>query len=635
VEGTQVVSGYGISGYTEDSGATDAALVWDVASGIIADEDIQTTTAALDGSVDGYTILYRSGANGDWLIDTGNTLPLKHAANQVQYNQWTGATWQLTGVTEDNFVNYWVFAVPGLPGQPQIVTIAGQGIYPTEDAASAVNIATLSWGTFPFQEAAPLYQVILRYNATAPSAYANTPRAAIVRVTRLVGSRVTITQAAQTDHGALTGLADDDHTQYYLVNGTRGAVANFTSGTISGITDLAVADGGTGASDAATARTNLDAQQADATLTSIAALGTAADRYLYTTGVDTWAEGAITTAGRNLLDDADAAAQRSTLGLGTMATQAANNVNIDGGTIDGTAVNATTLSASGVTNLDAGTVAAPGLILESETGTGLYRIGANNHGYAVSGAKVLDISSTGLGVTGSVTATGATPDVKVVASTTTGTTIGNKGCRLVLQSDTATVGNGGEVVWMASGDTDTERWAAISGHITGNDAGGADGKLIIGVKGSSAATSILGICEISSTGLAVTGSVTPSAGVYLGGSAATNLLDDYEEGTWTPTLNNFGGTNLTASGTYTKIGRMVMLTFSVSSSDSNLALTQGTSTITNLPFAPSVESAVSWWSSNTSVSLGNYYQSGGTIYTPAYSATGSTLGFSATYVTAA
>jgi hypothetical protein len=81
-------------------------------------------------------------------------------------------------------------------------------------------------------------------------------------------------------------------------------------------------------------------------------------------------------------------------------------VDIDGGTIDGTAVNATTLSASGVTNLDAGTVAAPGLILESETGTGLYRIGANNHGYAVSGAKVLDISSTGLGVTGSVTTTG-------------------------------------------------------------------------------------------------------------------------------------------------------------------------------------------------------------------------------------
>ena len=56
-------------------------------------------------------------------------------------------------------------------------------------------------------------------------------------------------------------------------------------------------------------------QGLDATLTSLAALGTAADRYAYTTGVDTWAEGTITAAGRALLDDADAAAQRATLGL--------------------------------------------------------------------------------------------------------------------------------------------------------------------------------------------------------------------------------------------------------------------------------------------------------------------------------
>lgn len=65
----------------------------------------------------------------------------------------------------------------------------------------------------------------------------------------------------------------------------------------------------------------------------------------------------------------------------------------------------TTLTASAATNLDAGTVSAPGLYLEGETGTGLYRIGANNHGYAVSGAKVLDIASTGLSVTGTTSTT--------------------------------------------------------------------------------------------------------------------------------------------------------------------------------------------------------------------------------------
>ena len=50
-----------------------------------------------------------------------------------------------------------------------------------------------------------------------------------------------------------------------------------------------------------------------------------------------------------------------------------------------------------------------------------------------------------------------------------------------------------------------------------------------------------------------------SGGAYLGGTAAANQLDDYEEGTWTPVLSD-GTNNATASvavGTYTKIGRMV------------------------------------------------------------------------------
>lgn len=111
---------------------------------------------------------------------------------------------------------------------------------------------------------------------------------------------------------------------------------SITGGTITGITDIAIADGGTGASDAATARTNLglaigtNVQAYDATLQSLSGLGTASDRYAYTTGVDTWAEGTITSAGRAILDDASASDQRTTLGLGTAATfnvgTSANNV---------------------------------------------------------------------------------------------------------------------------------------------------------------------------------------------------------------------------------------------------------------------------------------------------------------------
>lgn len=106
-------------------------------------------------------------------------------------------------------------------------------------------------------------------------------------------------------------------------------------------TDVAVADGGTGASNAPAARANLgvaidvDVQAYDDTLQSISGLGTAADKMLYTTGINTWAESDITAAGRAILDDATAADQRTTLGLGTIATQNANAVAITGGTIAG------------------------------------------------------------------------------------------------------------------------------------------------------------------------------------------------------------------------------------------------------------------------------------------------------------
>ena len=117
--------------------------------------------------------------------------------------------------------------------------------------------------------------------------------------------------------------------------------ARITGGSITGITDLAVADGGTGASDAATARTNLglvigtNVQAYDAGLQSISGLVTAADRMIYTTALDTYAVTTLTSYARTLLDDADAATARTTLGLGSIATQASSAVSITGGSITG------------------------------------------------------------------------------------------------------------------------------------------------------------------------------------------------------------------------------------------------------------------------------------------------------------
>ena len=161
----------------------------------------------------------------------------------------------------------------------------------------------------------------------------STPKLYVVRNATTGGFAVTFKVSGQTGVSIPNGTVAFVYVDGTDVRAITGTLASqdasnvaITGGSITGITDLAVADGGTGASTAANARTNLglaigtNVQAYDPTLQSLSALGTAADRYAYTTGVDTWVEGTITSAGRALLDDADASAQRTTLGLGNLAT---------------------------------------------------------------------------------------------------------------------------------------------------------------------------------------------------------------------------------------------------------------------------------------------------------------------------
>ncbi len=109
------------------------------------------------------------------------------------------------------------------------------------------------------------------------------------------------------------------------------AELNALDGITATVTELNYTDGVTSA-----IQTQLDNKQPlDAGLTSISGLVTAADRMIYTTGLDIYATTPLTAAGRALIDDASASAQRTTLGLGSIATQASSAVSITGGTVSG------------------------------------------------------------------------------------------------------------------------------------------------------------------------------------------------------------------------------------------------------------------------------------------------------------
>jgi hypothetical protein len=64
----------------------------------------------------------------------------------------------------------------------------------------------------------------------------------------------------------------------------------------------------------------------------------------------------------------------------------------------------------------------------------------------------------------------------------------------------------------------------------------------------------------TTVGSASAGDLVVNGGIFLGGTATANELDDYEEGTWTPTLNaSDTGTLSGSAGRYIKIGSMVFI----------------------------------------------------------------------------
>lgn len=74
----------------------------------------------------------------------------------------------------------------------------------------------------------------------------------------------------------------------------------------------------------------------------------------------------------------------------------ANAVGVSVGGVQGLEVNSTALISRSVHQFQDGAVGTPGITFNSDTDTGLYRVGANNLGFSAAGSLMFDISSTAL-----------------------------------------------------------------------------------------------------------------------------------------------------------------------------------------------------------------------------------------------
>ena len=154
---------------------------------------------------------------------------------------------------------------------------------------------------------------------------------------------------------------------------------------------------------------------------------------------------------------------------------------------------------------------------------------------------------------------------------------------------TVQVGESGDTINIPAGAT-----IANAGTATGfgvSLANGADNRVVT----ASSASALNGEANLTFDGNNLTlgnGNIifgTAAKGVYLGVTSATasNLLDDYEEGTWTPGIDNTTSVAYdNRVGRYTKTGNLVFVECLLQWNSTSYSNTNYDFTITGLPFSP-------------------------------------------------
>jgi len=189
-------------------------------------------------------------------------------------------------------------------------------------------------------------------------------------------------------------------------------------------------------------------------------------------------------------------------------------------------------------------------------------------------------------------------------------TVGTKNGHIMLTGDSATAGQGPQVVFSESGSGSNWVGAAIGFTRTGGSgigdlsfstrqtAGNADTTAVEAMKINSAGNVYVstGNLVISTSGKGIDFSATS-------GTGTSELFDDYEEGVWTPAISGTADTTYsTQYGWYTKVGNLVSVGFELTVNVEGTIT--GNAAILGLPFTSGASDSKSSGSLSYSASSG-------------------------------
>jgi len=123
-------------------GSLAAHIQASITSGALWDDAVRHPISA-KALADTIPILYRSGATGEWAFsDMDSAFVLTTGTGRAAWNQFTVGVWQLTEVTNNNFLLMHLFAIPGFTKKWMLV--AGRAEYTTIALARAAALTELT-----------------------------------------------------------------------------------------------------------------------------------------------------------------------------------------------------------------------------------------------------------------------------------------------------------------------------------------------------------------------------------------------------------------------------------------------------------------------------------------------------------